>query len=402
MALIKCSECGKDISDKAHSCPNCGNPTNDLLKSPEKNKTKMETSQRKQGGLDKQKLKDAAKKYFTKKNISIIAGIVAVLIIGTMATYAIAGEKIDISHANQLISQQKYDKALKKLEKYKDKEDVKNTYSQCKYDYAKQLYTNEDYSSAESLFNELSYYKDSVTLREECTFMNSNNGEFLKDFASGLEARWNAVLKEEGKENTVELLIYFINLELDKVKKYKETDFDDEDFNKYVHDYIISLENSLNALGYYNVDFEEYYDLWNKSYSSRSLCISYFLKNYNVKIDKKHDETIKTFLNNADAVNQKLEFEQTIENMINTDTFVITKNSYGLRTYQITVENLTNKTFQYFGLDINLLDDNGVIIDSSSSNLINNFSPGQKSLFEFMTDKTPSTMTWSANYYVSQ
>jgi predicted RNA-binding Zn-ribbon protein involved in translation (DUF1610 family) len=26
MALIKCTECGKDISDKAASCPNCGVP----------------------------------------------------------------------------------------------------------------------------------------------------------------------------------------------------------------------------------------------------------------------------------------------------------------------------------------------------------------------------------------
>ena len=26
MALIKCPECGKDVSDKAKSCPNCGNP----------------------------------------------------------------------------------------------------------------------------------------------------------------------------------------------------------------------------------------------------------------------------------------------------------------------------------------------------------------------------------------
>jgi len=26
MALIKCSECSKEISDKAESCPNCGNP----------------------------------------------------------------------------------------------------------------------------------------------------------------------------------------------------------------------------------------------------------------------------------------------------------------------------------------------------------------------------------------
>ena len=26
MALISCGECGRDVSDKAHSCPNCGNP----------------------------------------------------------------------------------------------------------------------------------------------------------------------------------------------------------------------------------------------------------------------------------------------------------------------------------------------------------------------------------------
>jgi uncharacterized membrane protein YvbJ len=28
MALIKCSECGNDVSDKAPACPNCGNPIN--------------------------------------------------------------------------------------------------------------------------------------------------------------------------------------------------------------------------------------------------------------------------------------------------------------------------------------------------------------------------------------
>ena len=29
MVLIKCSECGKEISSKAKSCPNCGCPIND-------------------------------------------------------------------------------------------------------------------------------------------------------------------------------------------------------------------------------------------------------------------------------------------------------------------------------------------------------------------------------------
>lgn len=31
MALIKCAECGKDISSKAASCPFCGNPSGGVV-----------------------------------------------------------------------------------------------------------------------------------------------------------------------------------------------------------------------------------------------------------------------------------------------------------------------------------------------------------------------------------
>ena len=30
MALIKCPECGKEFSDKASACPNCGCPTSEI------------------------------------------------------------------------------------------------------------------------------------------------------------------------------------------------------------------------------------------------------------------------------------------------------------------------------------------------------------------------------------
>lgn len=33
MALIKCPECGKEISDKASACPNCGCPLSEIVKS---------------------------------------------------------------------------------------------------------------------------------------------------------------------------------------------------------------------------------------------------------------------------------------------------------------------------------------------------------------------------------
>lgn len=41
MALINCSECGKEISDKAISCPNCGNPINQTTKIIDTNEEKL-------------------------------------------------------------------------------------------------------------------------------------------------------------------------------------------------------------------------------------------------------------------------------------------------------------------------------------------------------------------------
>ena len=43
MALLKCKECGREISDKAINCPNCGCPVISSLDSTEviKNKKKI-------------------------------------------------------------------------------------------------------------------------------------------------------------------------------------------------------------------------------------------------------------------------------------------------------------------------------------------------------------------------
>ena len=41
MALIKCSECGKEFSDKANACPNCACPTNELIENNKNKKKKI-------------------------------------------------------------------------------------------------------------------------------------------------------------------------------------------------------------------------------------------------------------------------------------------------------------------------------------------------------------------------
>lgn len=63
MALIKCSECGQEISDKAVACPNCGNPNNLL-----QNEIKQETIRKK-----------VINKKFVIIGISVLLVIIAVI-----------------------------------------------------------------------------------------------------------------------------------------------------------------------------------------------------------------------------------------------------------------------------------------------------------------------------------
>lgn len=58
----------------------------------------------------------------------------------------------------------------------------------------------------------------------------------------------------------------------------------------------------------------------------------------------------------------------------------------GWKTYQTIIENTTGLDFNTFNININLLDENGVIVESVWEQ-VNNFNNGAKVQVEFSTDK---------------
>lgn len=80
MALIKCPECGKEISDSAVSCPGCGHPMKQ--KAPE-----VEVQDKNNLSERYRKMSEKQKKEKKKKGISkwIILAIIIILIIGAAA-----------------------------------------------------------------------------------------------------------------------------------------------------------------------------------------------------------------------------------------------------------------------------------------------------------------------------
>lgn len=65
MALIKCDECGKDISEKAEICPSCGNPI------------KAKESQ-----INKVEIEQTNKKWKKTGCLSVVIAIIALMTMG--------------------------------------------------------------------------------------------------------------------------------------------------------------------------------------------------------------------------------------------------------------------------------------------------------------------------------
>lgn len=76
MALIKCPECGKEISSKARACPNCGYP---LKKSARR---AMHELRREAERAESQKAAATMKKSVSQITRNLVVSIVLILILG--------------------------------------------------------------------------------------------------------------------------------------------------------------------------------------------------------------------------------------------------------------------------------------------------------------------------------
>ncbi len=118
MALVKCPECGKEISDKASNCPGCGYPIESQ---------KIEVL----GNISEQPVIEQKSKKLNKKIISIIAVIaIMVIIVGIIYNIKVAQprrieaqNKATYEEAIELLENGKYEdggKLLKTITGYKD------------------------------------------------------------------------------------------------------------------------------------------------------------------------------------------------------------------------------------------------------------------------------------------
>ena len=160
MALINCPECGKEISDRAGSCPHCGCPVNN---------TSTESN------TESQKLPiNNTINFDIKKKLPIIMGIVVVIVIGIII-YNVAvvkprkieeQKKVTYEEAVELLEEGEYEEGKELLETIVGYDDVDIILEQIKWETKayqcinewKQLLKNPD----SFVLHELYFYKEEL------------------------------------------------------------------------------------------------------------------------------------------------------------------------------------------------------------------------------------------------
>lgn len=124
MALIKCRECGKEISDKAGTCPNCGCPINEKEDTSSVNKTQTTN-------------KKVNKKIITLIGVVVLATLISFIIYNVLV---VQPKKVEVQNnstyqeAIGLLEKGKYEDGQKLLDTISEYKDVPTILEQIKWE----------------------------------------------------------------------------------------------------------------------------------------------------------------------------------------------------------------------------------------------------------------------------
>ena len=222
--------------------------------------------------------------------------------------------------------------------------------------------------------------------------------KFIQSVAKGLEARWNLSDKNEDKETTVEMMKSYIQAELDQLTGYETAKFEDTKLQEKAIKYINCLKDSKEHIEYYFSDKTEDNNKWQKIYDTRTLLIKDFAENYNLTVSGKYQSYLDEFIANGKTVETETEEKEAIEGLVSALEFKVTKDEYGYKTYKAILNNTTDYNIKTLCVEINLLDKNGVIINTTSV-YAENVKKGQKAYMEFSTDDKFDKMELILDYY---
>lgn len=230
MALIICPECGKQVSDRAATCPDCGCPIASNVEGNNAPNTPVETAN----------VPKKSKKPLIIAVIALLLVIAAGIAVYTLVFSPEAQAKKLYAEALELYNAGSYSEALSRFETLGTYNDAEALTVCCKYELGKAAMESFDWATAVSFFTGLNY-EDSERMSTDCSFMIALEQSVLR--------RMEINAKENSDYRNM------VTTELAYLEEYRNADFYDPVIRAQAKKYIYGLDKQLSGLTY-----EFYYD----------------------------------------------------------------------------------------------------------------------------------------------
>lgn len=235
--------------------------------------------------------------------------------------------------------------------------------------------------------------------------------KFIEAMANGLEERWALTEKDESKEGYEDItwdseeyqkmMKSYIQAELDAIESFQNEKFKDSKLQEMAISYINLLKEHKKITEYMTVDYNKYAEELTPIYDNRTKIITTIDEEYELPIDKKFQNTLDDFKTNASLVQEQESKQAQVDALVSSVQFNKTTTDGDYTTYVAIIENTTDMNFASLQFNVNLLDANGVILESNSL-FVNNIGKGQKAQIEFITDKNFTSTNLACDYWEEQ
>ena len=215
--------------------------------------------------------------------------------------------------------------------------------------------------------------------RKKCEYELSVDGQFMRTLSKSLMARW-AKSDEYEKDGIVgenpDIYNEYCDIELKKLSGFYNKTFDNSKLQEDAKLYIDYLKSAKEATSHYTVDYTTYAMQWNDTYAKRTVLLKKFVDNYGLTVDDQYNETLNDLLKDAVSAQKKMDVSNSVQEMTKTFSLETIPNEFGQNTYKLNMVNSTNLTFDYFYVDVNIIDKNGNILGNGNSNQVELWKPG--------------------------
>ncbi len=206
---------------------------------------------------------------------------------------------------------------------------------------------------------------------------------FPEMLSAGLEARWaleeEMMARDEDKKYvfTEEDWAALFEAEYSRLASFKDAKFEDENLKKAALSYVGSIEESIAALEFFGSDsWEDKY--FNSAYWNQAEALFLLNSLCSIEVSEDYVEKLGEMITNGEIINM-------VRPLFDQVMFLHIESHGDKKVYETTLKNTTSLEFEWFSFDVNLLDKDGKVADTTNIE-VERWKPDEKRRFNFNTD----------------